>query len=351
MAGRQPKGATMAGAQIIYWRISIIAALYAAFSLGPHASRGADLVAEAGRAATFEVVPQSNGKNKEWQDHQHAAPTDHGNVTALPGKPEQGPGDEIKGGQNPEEYSCNNDCPEHRDLLAQEDMAHSTKFAMYAAWAGVAVGSLSLGLLWCTAVYAKKAAKAAEGSIAEARRSVATAERAIREAQVIGQAQFRAYISLVKPNIEMSQNGPMISAVIKNSGSSPARNINIIVNLRISSLQTFGLINNQGNDGNNLQNTKEKFMTDLPSGSDECVEFPFNLGSPELYIPAGVDTGYKIFVDVIIKFFDVFNIPIEQEDNLFILVNQNMKSQTSFQLRRNFLTMGDEPKYKVGTAI
>ncbi len=105
------------------------------------------------------------------------------------------------------------------DLCAQWKAADAAKSAAQAAWwlggLGALIGAFTLAAAWAAARWAKKAA-------IETEKGATAAEKAVAETQRIGEAQTRAYLSVVACNVLFADGKPSLQPTIRNCGQSPA---------------------------------------------------------------------------------------------------------------------------------
>lgn len=112
------------------------------------------------------------------------------------------------------------------DLKAQKDMADWARVMAYVTGASVVVSALGVGLIVLTLRQNKRSLRIA---LAGVRRSSA----AIRETKRIGEAQARAYLSVIRADLELDRRPrihPQIDAIelyltFHNSGATPAINV------------------------------------------------------------------------------------------------------------------------------
>lgn len=119
------------------------------------------------------------------------------------------------------------------DLLAQQGMEEATRgmadLAQYQTWL-IGIGTaLLLVTLWLTRQANKAATKAA-----------VAAEEAVKVTRELGQAQIRAYLTCASADIILESNWLGCWATIRNSGSSPARDVEIVATISIYGEQVFG---------------------------------------------------------------------------------------------------------------
>jgi len=147
------------------------------------------------------------------------------------------PVDTSAGDKEPEERNRYPDCPyekvEECDLLAQQSMAKSTNYMDKAAWIGVLLSAIAVGLIWKTmkytaaaADYAKDAVKAARDAVDEAERATRVAKDSLSETRNTAERQLRPYIVTHEPHIDDLRPGqiPNVKVTFKNTGQTPAVN-------------------------------------------------------------------------------------------------------------------------------
>jgi hypothetical protein len=110
-------------------------------------------------------------------------------------------------------------------------MAKWAFWMFVAALASVLLTSAGVFLIWRTLHHTRRAADAAGKAVTEAENATAAANRTTDETRRIGEAQVRAYLSITDATVEIlnRNNAPQIKVRLRNSGQSPAKNVQIFV--------------------------------------------------------------------------------------------------------------------------
>lgn len=121
------------------------------------------------------------------------------------------------------------------DLKAQKAMALWAKLMFFASIASVAVTAVGLELLRRTlkatkdaATYAESAARAAWETVEQAKAATLAAQEAVGVTREIGQAQVRAYLSIIPQepiDVDWPISWPAVELIIENTGQSPSQNV------------------------------------------------------------------------------------------------------------------------------
>lgn len=137
------------------------------------------------------------------------------------------------------------DCPyndvDECDLLAQKDMAASTREMAYAAWIGVALSAIAVGFIWLTMRYTAKAANytrgatvAAEAAVCEARKTAKLTREMLDITRDIAALENRAWVkdkNTTKPsNYTSDEFGCRfgVDVTVENIGRSPAYSVDVV---------------------------------------------------------------------------------------------------------------------------
>lgn len=107
-----------------------------------------------------------------------------------------------------------------QDLFAQRSMALSTEDMVFATWIGIGVTIIGI-------FFVAKTLEATHDMIREAGRATSAAERTIESTERVGNAQIRAYLVVTECFMSASadRTRPVFRIKIKNSGQTPAKNI------------------------------------------------------------------------------------------------------------------------------
>jgi hypothetical protein len=123
-----------------------------------------------------------------------------------------------------------------RDLRAQRRVAQWTVIIGLASILGLALTGIGVWLILLNLREARKvtteairSADAAHASVDEARKATKAAEDAVLETRRVGEAQVRAYLTLIEASIEYTTDKfrPRVHLRVKNTGQSPALDVSI----------------------------------------------------------------------------------------------------------------------------
>ncbi|QDZ08531.1 hypothetical protein FPZ24_14510 [Sphingomonas panacisoli] len=112
----------------------------------------------------------------------------------------------------------------HSDLCAQWKAADAARDSFWAGVTGLVIGGFTLLAAGFAAWYARQAWK-------ETKRGADAAELAVEAARLIGEAQTRAYLSVISLKGERSKRGLVFSAEVQNSGQSPALSAQVMLDI------------------------------------------------------------------------------------------------------------------------
>lgn len=132
----------------------------------------------------------------------------------------------IEAGNNKPQTAQERDNAE-RDLAAQEDMARWAKLMLVIGGAEICVTLIGIFLIWRTLIHTRDAARHAGAAVVEANRATKAAEDAVKVTEAMAKAQTRAYLTVTGATIKYRDGlPPAVSIKIKNTGQSPAYNVN-----------------------------------------------------------------------------------------------------------------------------
>ncbi|MBJ6985920.1 hypothetical protein [Devosia sp. MC521] len=126
------------------------------------------------------------------------------------------------------------------DLLAQRSMALAA-WAMFAATlASIAIGGISVYLIWRTLHSTNKTVELAQESTDQARAAARTAEQALAHQQELGRSQVKCYPIVTNIDFDYRKEHPFLKVSVTNSGQTPARTPYISVNVNFFFLRGDG---------------------------------------------------------------------------------------------------------------
>jgi len=237
--------------------------------------------------------------------------------------------------QPPHYYWACRDREEDRssDLCAEWKSADAAQSAAGAAWwlgiAGAFIAALTLYVALKAALYARDAANHTATGADEARRSANAAEKAVGETQRIGEAQTRAYLSIIGCNAMFRDAKLSIQPTIRNSGQSPALEVRWIGNASLMCVGAKQLRSGQTNPDYRTQ------TMDLPAQGDrEALYYDcagFGLSQPEL---AAFASGDQVALSATIVAWgkDVFGKRVEGRDDFIIIFHEAPTNLTEYTL-------------------
>ncbi|MBB3692490.1 hypothetical protein [Sphingomonas sp. BK580] len=171
---------------------------------------------------------------------------------------------------------------------------------------GLIVGLYTLAAAAAAAIFAKRAAD-------EAKRSADAAERSILETQRIGEAQVRAYLSVLSVSILISSDLQLRAKLTyKNVGQSPARQAKIVCTASVAATPQIRLP-----AGNALTHYPETVSSSAPPAE---VEFGKGWWKYEVRKPdRGAVHENDLRVNVIVTYVDVFGRQHEEAFRYWVL--------------------------------
>lgn len=129
----------------------------------------------------------------------------------------------IRGIQTPKanRQPDRNEWRSENDLQAQWEAANWTKYAAIAAWFGTIIAFIGIWFIWRTL-------KANVDAVQAATRAAVAAEASVAVAEDTAKRQLRAYLAVVGCSIEETDSGFTLSAILKNTGQTPAFNTRVM---------------------------------------------------------------------------------------------------------------------------
>lgn len=121
----------------------------------------------------------------------------------------------------------------NEDLQAQQDMAFWAAALFISSTVLTAAGLL---MIWRTLVHTRRAAEYAGAAVLEAKEATKAARDAVVATERIGEAQVRAYLSIVESSINVRADGSGVETrlEVKNFGNSPAKKVHIAYRIGIA---------------------------------------------------------------------------------------------------------------------
>lgn len=125
---------------------------------------------------------------------------------------------------------------EYADLEAQQSMAWATYWLMWIGAGGLALTAVGVGLIWRTLVHTRRAANAAVATVKHSEQTVTAALDSIKINRESAVLQLRAYVVIQKISFFSEEKKfrsltavaePKIEIIVKNTGQTPAKKVNI----------------------------------------------------------------------------------------------------------------------------
>jgi hypothetical protein len=195
------------------------------------------------------------------------------------------------------------------DLCAQWKAADAAKLAANVAlWVGI-VGTFIGGLTLFAAIQAARWAKKAA---IETEKGATAAERAVSETQRIGEAQTRAYLSIVACSILFKDGKISLQPTIRNSGQSPALKVRWKAAVHLMAVKDGNLRAGETDPTYRNQTIDIAAQSERPALYVGCQEFGLDQSDLKAFL-AGIDIGMTTTVTASAK--DVFGCLIEARDD------------------------------------
>lgn len=194
-----------------------------------------------------------------------------------------------------------------RDLEAQEGMVWWAELMFYATAATVLLTGIALVAIIRTLHHTRRAAESAEGMLVEARGTTIAAKDSVKETRDIGEAQVRAYISVVPESsgpgfVEGDRLTFMVRA--QNTGATPARKMKVF---RVLSFDKENLLVDD-EDIIDINGIPDFPAATLASGQPAPIPFESFLShSEEDLLKISRPGGFRYYAAGIIIYEDVFN--------------------------------------------
>lgn len=125
------------------------------------------------------------------------------------------PSDRSSNEPENEKYTEPNWC----DLAAQQSMANSTRWAMYAAWVAAVFTVIGIALIFGTLYFTARTLDEARDTTKAAKDTIVATEKAAKR-------QLRAYVSVEKSHLEVKDDNTFeVVITMLNSGQTPAKSV------------------------------------------------------------------------------------------------------------------------------
>ena len=191
-----------------------------------------------------------------------------------------------------------------RDLNAQESMALWSMWMFIVAAASTVLTAVGIILIWRTLIYTRDAAKSAADAVDEARNATAAAESSVLETRRIGEAQVRAYLSIISGTFRIADSAVLIKLNFANTGHSP--NLNGQARISIVTQNTKYVPGSAEQLIYFSQEEERWFPSIAPAGETE-VEFMMN---EKLFDPKALALLHSgdasVYCDCMVQWLDVF---------------------------------------------
>ena len=222
-------------------------------------------------------------------------------------------------------------CAQWKAADAAAESARWNFWTFIASIIGIIVGGGTLFAAWRAAHWAKEAAKHTETSALEGKRAADAAEKSVAETQRIGEAQVRCYPSIAKANYVIVDDKAMLNLWVRNSGSSPASQLHCVAR--------FCILRSELNTIRYVEHVPERFVWHYIVASDAELQVrpvigPYGLDEAE-WGDLGSGKSLYLEAEVTINFVDVFGTSSSLTEYFTSVVTSKFQRGVKLELTRS----------------